>query len=89
MLRITGYENGWVYYYCEECTVSGVIEYSPFLHDNCVFRADVDCMGCGNKNAVYITLCSDEAVAPDLLAQLQALKIKDGGQNHESSAASG
>lgn len=75
MITITGYDKELVFFECE-CGYSAVESISNKITKDCVFKVDVTCMKCGDTGRVYYMHNSTEAIAKEMLAEFEALKIE-------------
>lgn len=73
--------------WCDECRVDCYHDLSDKITDNCALAFDLDCPGCGCKKTLFFLRCTNPALAKDLNAELEVLRIKrkgevaDGNQN--------
>lgn len=74
MVSIYKYNDGVVYFTC--CDSHHTYSFADMIYDDCVFDVDVVCPTCGHLRVVYMLKCSNAAIAKELNAQLEVLKIR-------------
>ncbi len=79
MIKITDYNNKCVRFYCTNCDKEDVFNASKVLGDNCAIDLLVSCSRCKDSKAVYLLMCDNPALAKELNAQLEVLRIKREG----------
>jgi hypothetical protein len=74
-MKIIGYNNGIVKFYCKKCDFRGEYDINSLLTDNCVFKTSIVCDLCGNSRDLYVLKCKDQSESLRLNAEFQKLKI--------------
>lgn len=76
-MRVTNYTNEeTIEFCCDKCGFLGELGITYLLSDNCVFDLDVVCDLCGDSSVLYILKCIDPAMAKELQARMNFLKVK-------------
>jgi hypothetical protein len=65
-----------VKFYCESCDFRGEYDIGSCVSDNCAVDIDIICELCGDLYVLYVLKCDNEALADELNAKLNALRVK-------------
>jgi len=71
---VTSYNDGKIYFKCNECGINDVYDASSKLSDNCAVSVEVVCKKCGNSVEVCILICRDQTKAQLLQSKFNLLR---------------
>jgi len=74
MVRVVGYREGLIRFYCDECNHNGEQDINDLLEDNCALDIEVECPSCKEMTVLFMVKCKDEYEMKYLNAQLILLK---------------
>jgi len=81
MVRVVGYREGLIEFYCDKCNINGKQDISDLLEDNCALDIEVMCLSCEEMTVLYMIRCKDEYEMKYLDAQLKLLKEERNEKN--------
>lgn len=87
MVSIYRYNDGTAYFTC--CDKHYHYDFADKLSADCVFDVEIMCPNCGQKKVLYVLRCCNAAIAKELNAQLEVLRLRrkavedNGYQNNE------
>jgi len=76
MISIIGYDKGVVKFVCSECKMDVYEDMQDTITDNCAVELKMKCPNCDDSRALYFLRCTNPALAKDLNATLEAIKIR-------------
>lgn len=74
MISVYRYNNGVAYFTC--CDKHYNYDFSNMISDDCVLDVDIICPTCGQTRVLYVLRCCNAAIAKELNAQLEVLKLR-------------
>ena len=74
MIVVHKYNDGIAYFTC--CETPYKYNFANLLSDDCVIDVDLVCPNCGQTYVLYVLKCGNAAIAKELGAQLEVLKLR-------------
>lgn len=75
IIIVENYKDGCVTFSCSKCAKVWIKDVSDMISDNCALDVEVQCDYCKEHSIVYILRCTDAALAKDLNAKLEVLRL--------------